>query len=209
MEEIAGWVAPIATTVAAMMTAANLGSRITGYGFVVFTVGSIAWSMVGIATGQQNLLLTNGFLTLVNLVGIWRWLGREARYEDGSQRATERSQHRHAPTLYGAKALVGSKVVDRDGEALGSVVDAMLSCEGNSIAYLVVTDGAGAGLAETLRALGPDEIAIHTDRVQTRLDASAFAALPGLETTDWPATLAEARAARSAPAAGSLAAAGA
>ena len=46
MESIAGWVAPVATTIAALMTASNLGSRITGYGFIVFTVGyaSIGWN---------------------------------------------------------------------------------------------------------------------------------------------------------------------
>ena len=37
MAEIISWVATIATIVAALMTAANLGSRITGYGFAVFT----------------------------------------------------------------------------------------------------------------------------------------------------------------------------
>ena len=44
---IAGWVAPVATTIAALMTASNLGSRITGYGFIVFTIGSIAWLYAG------------------------------------------------------------------------------------------------------------------------------------------------------------------
>lgn len=70
LEDIAGWIAPIATMIAAMMTAANLGARVTGWGFVVFTVGSIAWSLVGISTGQTNLLATNAFLTIVNLVGV-------------------------------------------------------------------------------------------------------------------------------------------
>ena len=43
MADIISWVATIATIVAASMTAANLGSRITGYGFCVFLAGSIAW----------------------------------------------------------------------------------------------------------------------------------------------------------------------
>ena len=81
MIETAGWLAPAATMIAAMMTAANLGARVTGWGFVVFTVGSIGWCAIALSTGQQNLLWTNGFLTLVNGVGIWRWLGRKARSE--------------------------------------------------------------------------------------------------------------------------------
>ena len=69
MESIASWVAPIATTIAALMTASNLGSRVTGYGFVVFTIGSIAWAALGIATGQPNLLWQNVILTGLNLFG--------------------------------------------------------------------------------------------------------------------------------------------
>lgn len=46
MEEAAGWIASAATMIAAMMTAANLRSRVTGWGFVIFLVGAIAWSMV-------------------------------------------------------------------------------------------------------------------------------------------------------------------
>ena len=70
MEEVAGWVAPVATMLAAMITAANLGARITGSGFVVFLVGSIAWVAVAATSGQANLLWSNLFLTLVNVVGI-------------------------------------------------------------------------------------------------------------------------------------------
>jgi DNA-binding transcriptional LysR family regulator len=66
--EIAAWVAPAATMIAALMTAANLGARLTGWGFVVFTLGSICWSWVGYSSGQSNLLASNSFLTLINLV---------------------------------------------------------------------------------------------------------------------------------------------
>ena len=86
MESIATWVAPVATTIAALMTASNLGSRITGYGFIVFTVGSLAWLTLGITTGQANLLWQNVILTALNLFGIWRWLGRQAQIEDGGSR---------------------------------------------------------------------------------------------------------------------------
>ena len=74
MEDIAKWVAPIATTVAALMTASNLGARITGWGFVVFTVGSLAWLTLGIVTEQPNLLWQNVILTLLNLFGIWLYI---------------------------------------------------------------------------------------------------------------------------------------
>lgn len=91
MEQIANWVAPIATTIAAIMVAANLGTRLTGYGFIVFSVGSIAWMAIGWYTDQANLVWQNAFLLLVNIVGIWRWLGLRARYEKGAQVATDAS----------------------------------------------------------------------------------------------------------------------
>ena len=91
METAANWVAPIATTIAAIMVAANLGSRLTGYGFIVFSVGSIGWMAVGWYNDQPNLVWQNAILLLVNLVGIWRWLGLRVRYEKGAQVATEQS----------------------------------------------------------------------------------------------------------------------
>lgn len=91
MEQVANWVAPIATTIAAIMVAANLGARLTGYGFIVFSIGSLAWMAVGWFNGQANLVWQNVVLLLVNVVGIWRWLGLRARYEKGAQVATEAS----------------------------------------------------------------------------------------------------------------------
>ncbi len=79
MEDIASWVAPGATMIAAMMTAANLGPRVTGWGFVVFAFGSVCWSLVAAVTGQTGLLMTNIFLTGVNISGAWRWLGSSRR----------------------------------------------------------------------------------------------------------------------------------
>ena len=48
MADNISWIATIATVVAASMTASNLGSRITGYGFAVFLIGSLSWLAVGL-----------------------------------------------------------------------------------------------------------------------------------------------------------------
>lgn len=185
---MAGWVAPAATMIAAMMTAANLGTRFTGWGFVVFTVGSIAWSIVAMSTGQQNLLLTNGFLTLVNVVGVWRWLGRQARYEDGGAKAAERSRRSpRVPTLFSAGAVVGAPVEGSEGKRLGTIVDAMLRCDGTDIAYVVVSDGGLAGVREKLRALPREQLSFTADGVQARIDQASFENLPAIEPDDWPA----------------------
>ena len=187
MEQATAWVAPIATMIAAMMTAANLGARVTGWGFIIFTIGSVGWCIVAISTGQQNLLLTNGFLTLVNLVGIWRWLGRQARYQDGGQVATERSAAARVPTLYAASSLVGAKLIGSDRTAIGQVVEAMLRCSDAGIAYVVVSEGGVGGVGERLHALHPNELQLSEDGVACRLSASDLKHRPVLQANAWPA----------------------
>jgi len=83
MADSISWVATVATIIAASMTAANLGSRITGYGFCVFLVGSISWLAAGVLTDQPALTWTNILLSFLNLFGIWRWLGRQTKVEEG------------------------------------------------------------------------------------------------------------------------------
>lgn len=185
LSEIAGWVAPAATMIAAMMTAANLGARITGWGFVVFTVGSIAWSAIGLSSDQTNLVLTNGFLTIVNLVGIWRWLGRQARYDRGGERAQRQSDDMAAESKIALGKVVGASVVDRDGRAIGHVADAMLGCESHAIAYLVIGCGGVAGMGETLHAVSPGRLRFgRTLRFEGRRED--LCALPALAADDWP-----------------------
>ncbi|TVV76479.1 PRC-barrel domain containing protein [Sphingomonas solaris] len=173
--------------IAAMMTAANLGTRVTGWGFIVFTVGSIGWSIVAISTGQHNLLLTNGFLTLVNVVGIWRWLGRQARYEDGSRAATIESAAARVPTLFSAGALVGHKIIARDGTPLGTVVDGMLRCGDKALAYVVVGVGGLAGIGEELRAVDPARLVFQEDGISTDMTLDDMQHLPVLPIDNWPA----------------------
>ncbi|UZK68820.1 PRC-barrel domain-containing protein [Sphingomonas sp. S1-29] len=188
LHEVAGWIAPIATMIAALMTAANLGSRITGWGFVVFTVGSIAWSTVAIGTGQTNLLLTNGFLTFVNAVGIWRWLGRQARHEDGSKAAKARSAAARVPDLFGIGSLVGGTLIGRDGTAIGTVIDGMMRCDGAGLAYIVVGEGGLGGVGERLHALHPNRLRFG-DGIACDLDGTELSQLPVLANDDWPTTL--------------------
>jgi hypothetical protein len=190
MTEIAGWVAPAATMIAAMMTAANLGARVTGWGFVVFTIGSISWTVVALATGQQNLLWTNAFLTLVNGVGIWRWLGRQARYEDGGQAASARSARARAPTLFQVSALAGSKLSDAHGETIATIVDGMMRCSDSALAYVVVSEGGLGGVGERLHALKPRDLVFTEEGVQCRLTAEDLKARATLTPGAWPAAVA-------------------
>ena len=187
MNEIAGWVAPAATMIAAMMTAANLGARVTGWGFVVFTLGSVCWATVGASSGQTNLLATNLFLTLVNFVGIWRWLGRQRAYEDGGKAAQAASRRSAVPSLFTATGIAGMEVVDAKGQATGKAVEALIECGSGAISYVVVATGAIGGLDEKLRAVPREALRFAGDRLVLNLAADAFEALAPLEAGAWPA----------------------
>lgn len=187
MESIATWVAPVATTIAALMTASNLGNRVTGYGFVVFTVGSLAWLTLGIATGQANLLWQNIILTALNLFGIWRWLGRQARIEDGGTAAQEKSAVLPGETLFPASLLTKAKFVTTDGEELGDAVDAMLGCRSGRPCYLVVAEGGVAGVGETLRRVDWTLVGVEGDLLVTSLSPDDFARATPLTKDRWPA----------------------
>ena len=186
MESIASWVAPVATTIAALMTASNLGSRITGYGFVVFTVGSLAWLALGIVTDQPNLLWQNVILTATNLFGIWRWLGRQTRIEEGGAAAQERSEGMASETLFPASLLTRAKLVGAGGAELGSSVDAMLGCHSGRPSYLVVAEGGVAGVGETLRRVEWRDTQVEDDRLVTTLDPTRFARTERLTRDRWP-----------------------
>lgn len=190
MESIAGWIAPVATMIAAMMTAANLGARVTGWGFVVFTFGSICWSLIGFASDQTNLLATNAFLTLVNLVGVWRWLGRQRAYEDGGKAASDASRRSAAPTLFTGTGVAGMPVVDEAGNDVGHAVEALIECRSGEINYLVVASGGIGGIDERLRAISRERIEFGCDHFTLLMPAHAFAALPELASGDWPAEVA-------------------
>ncbi len=186
MEELAGWVAPAATMIAAMMTAANLGARVTGWGFVVFTIGSVAWSLVGFTSGQMNLLASNGFLTLVNVVGIWRWLGRQSAYEDGARAAEAASRRAATPTLFTATGFGGMKVVDQSGADLGRAVEALLECASGRVSYVVVATGGLAGIDEQLRAVPHERIEFGCHALRVLMTGAEFGRMPTLEPGQWP-----------------------
>lgn len=173
--------------IAAMMTAANLGARVTGWGFAVFTVGSIAWSVVGLLSGQTNLLATNAFLTIVNLIGIWRWLGRQRAYEDGGKSAQEASRRSPAPTLFAATGIAGTPVVTSDGHRVGKVAEALIACDEGRVSYVVVGSGGVGGLAEEMRAIPRDDIRFAADTLALRGDSDWFAAIPVIKDGAWPA----------------------
>ena len=91
MDQTVSWVATAATIVAACMTASNLGSRITGYGFMEETDVPAALSKLdNICGGPFEMMQTSFFLSRQTLLtaekpgmAIWReklfaWMMRNA-----------------------------------------------------------------------------------------------------------------------------------
>jgi sporulation protein YlmC with PRC-barrel domain len=186
MDQLASWIATVATILAACLTASNLGSRITGYGFIVFTIGSIAWFATGYLTDQPALIWTNIVMTGLNLFGVWRWLGRQARVEEGAEMAAEKSRELSSETLFPASWLSSAKVVGIDGKELGTCVDAMLGCSSGQLSYLVTGQGGVAGVGETFRRIDWRDIRIHEGSIHTGLNERDFKHLPELAGDDWP-----------------------
>jgi len=185
MENGLAWVATVATVTAASMTASNLGARITGYGFIVFTVGSICWFGLGLMTGQPALVWTNVVLTMLNLFGIWRWLGRQAAVEDGSRAAARASAATPGEALFPVSLLTRAKVRSASAE-LGTCVDAMAGCQSGQVAYVMVSEGGIAGAGETLRPVPWSELRAEGEELITTIGPEQFCSLQPVPKDQWP-----------------------
>ena len=185
MSDSISWMATVATIIAASMTAANMGSRITGYGFIVFTVGAVFWIVVGLSTDQPALLWTNVVLLILDLFGVWRWLGRQARIEEGSERGAQDSRTEPGEDLFPVSLLSKAPVAGSEGKELGNCIDAMAGCKSGRIGYLVFSEGGVAGVGETLRRIDWSECSVRDERVEA--DISSSNSLETIERDHWPA----------------------
>ena len=184
--EIAGWVAMFATMTAAMMTASNLGPRVTGWGFVVFTVASIAWVLDALHSDNARLLYANAFLILVNAVGVYRWLGRETKLADGAEEAMAASQNGRVPTLFSAAMLQGCPVENTRGEVIGHAAGAMIEEESGRLSYMLLREGGVAGVGERLHALPWSAIDATEGRLRAQVSVDGLAGLPEVDPEHWP-----------------------
>jgi hypothetical protein len=186
MVDTISWIATIATFVAASMTAANLGSRITGYGFAVFLVGSLAWLATGLITNQPALSWTNVVLTALNILGVWRWLGRQARVEEGGKSASQASEETPGEALFPI-SLLSRAAVQCGAAEVGHCIDAMAGRQSGRLDYVVVSEGGVAGVGETLRRLPWSEAHVEDDIVRAHLAVDGFERLQTLPRDEWPA----------------------
>jgi hypothetical protein len=186
MADIISWVATVATVLAAFMTAANLGPRITGIGFIIFTIGALCWIRVGMLLHEPALLWTNVVLTVLDVFGVWRWLGRQARVEEGARAASQASQETPGEALFPVSLLARAQVWC-GGKEIGQCVDAMAGCRSGTLAYVVVSQGGVAGVGETLRRLPWTEAQVDEDRLVTKITKTRFSTLEELQRDEGPA----------------------
>ncbi len=168
------------------MTASNLGPRITGYGFAVFAIGSVAWLLTGYMTNQPPLIWTNAVLALLNLFGVWRWLGRQKGIEEGGRAAQQESRTTPGEEMFPASLLSRARLVGKDREPLGTAVDAMIGCRSGRIDYLVISAGGLAGVGETLRRLDWGDADASGKELKAQIGRDEFDALPELPKDHWP-----------------------
>ena len=186
MADLISWVATAATILAACMTASNLGPRITGYGFAVFTIGSVSWLATGLLTDQPPLTWTNVVLTFLNGFGVWRWLGRQAQVEKGGRAAAQASETTPGEPLFPVSTLLRAPVRSGRNE-VGNCIDAMAGCRTGKLAYIVVSQGGVAGVGETLRRWPWSDAHVEADAVLSRLNDEQFSSLQELAKGEWPA----------------------
>lgn len=66
------WIAAISGVLGAILVASNC--RFSGYGFLLFLVSSVTWSMCAYASKQDALLINQLGFVAINLLGVYRWL---------------------------------------------------------------------------------------------------------------------------------------
>jgi len=186
MADTISWIATVATIIAALMTASNLGSRVTGYGFAVFTLGALCWIGVGFVTHQPALMWTNIVLFVVDLFGVWRWLGRQAKVEEGARAAAEASEETPGEALFPVSLLARAPVFCGNTE-VGRCIDAMAGCRSGRMDYVVVSEGGMAGVGETLRKVPWSKAHVEEESVMVRASAEGFNRLEELPRDQWPA----------------------
>lgn len=69
------WVAAVGTIIAAALVASDKGRRVSGAGFVLFSIVSVLWVYAGLTNeGGMPIAVQNGILLFVNLFGVWQFL---------------------------------------------------------------------------------------------------------------------------------------
>jgi hypothetical protein len=68
------WIAAIGTIIAAGLIAADLGRKVTGYGFILFCAVAATWIVSGLTSDALPIAAMNVILLAINAWGVWQYL---------------------------------------------------------------------------------------------------------------------------------------
>jgi hypothetical protein len=71
------WLASISGMIAAFMISLDHGRRMTGWGFALFVLCSVAWIISGLIDAEGALAAQNVVLLCINIFGVYRYLIRK------------------------------------------------------------------------------------------------------------------------------------
>jgi hypothetical protein len=74
MQDILRWIASIMTIGSGFVIAIRVRPVLMGWAFVGLTIGSLTWIIAGYLIPDYPLVAQNVAITLINLIGIYRWL---------------------------------------------------------------------------------------------------------------------------------------
>ena len=98
LAEILEWYATVSGVIAALMLAADVNRKVTGFGFVLFCTMNIAWIAFARMDDTGGLMWQNIILFGVNLIGVWQYLisPKNRRKMRAIKRAVEEFEAREA-----------------------------------------------------------------------------------------------------------------
>ncbi len=92
------------------------------------------------------------------------------------------------PAVMAADTLEGDKVVNRQGQDLGTIEDIMIDVQRGRVAYAVMSCGGFLGIGDKLFAIPWNALTLDADRHCFVMDADAqrFEKAPGFDKDHWP-----------------------
>ncbi|MDQ4086702.1 MAG: hypothetical protein M3177_01605 [Pseudomonadota bacterium] len=92
------WYATISGIVAALMVAADVNRKVTGWGFILFCTMNVAWIGFALMDNTGGLVTQNVVLFFVNVLGIWQYLlsPKNRRKMKAIEQAVEKFEEREA-----------------------------------------------------------------------------------------------------------------
>lgn len=96
----------------------------------------------------------------------------------------------HEPLALSAKTLIGTEVINRQGESLGKLEEIMIDIYSGRVAYAVLSFGGILGFGNKLFAVPWQSLEVDTTREKIIMDAhkELLERAPGFDKDNWPKT---------------------